>query len=175
MLIWTHIRGYIDVDIFEADTTSQARYILETVLSHLPKVTGSENDMQYYVIPKNGYSGDSSTDEFGQFSNLVEGHCLDFNMQSEYIIAVEGDLRDRYFDETLKEFMKRICRFAKRIAVCNVVVHIYRDYDKSITISESHKFFDMKEEPSWLTEDGLGEPAWTEYLLPENMKIVNIQ
>ena len=56
-------------------TQAEKRYILDTVLEHLPLVTGSERDMNVYVIQKNGDSSSSSCDEFGEVTNnLVDSY-----------------------------------------------------------------------------------------------------
>ena len=68
MSYWTYINGTITVCPM-GRTQLEKRYILETVLSHLPRVTGSEGDMNTYIIQKNGYSGSYSCDEFGQVTN----------------------------------------------------------------------------------------------------------
>lgn len=67
---WTYVSGVVDVMPL-GRSQAEKRYILDTVLAHLPKVTGSERDMNVYVIQKNGYNSSSSHDEFGQWSNLV--------------------------------------------------------------------------------------------------------
>ena len=69
MSYWTYINGVIDVSPW-GRSQAEKRYILDTVLSHLPKVTGSERDMNIYVIQKSGFNESSSHDEFEQYSNL---------------------------------------------------------------------------------------------------------
>ena len=68
MSYWTYIQGTITVSPI-GRTQAQKRYILDTVLSHLPIVSGSEKDMDVYVIQKNGHNSSCSHDEFGERTN----------------------------------------------------------------------------------------------------------
>ena len=65
---WTHIRGMITVSPF-GRTQAEKRYILDTVLEHLPRVTGSEGDMEVHVIQRSGHDMSCSHDEFGMRTN----------------------------------------------------------------------------------------------------------
>lgn len=51
MSYWTYINGTITVSPM-GRTQPEKRYILETVLNHLPRVTGSEGDMNVYHSEK---------------------------------------------------------------------------------------------------------------------------
>lgn len=105
MSSWTYITGTITVSPI-GRTQAEKRYILDTVLAHLPIVSGSEKDMDVYVIQKNGYNGSSSCDEFGErTNNLVDWYGNRtrsrgmLRTQDEYILVVDAALRDREFDE----------------------------------------------------------------------------
>ena len=50
---WTYVHGTIVVSPM-GRTQAEKRYILDTVLEHLPVVSGSERDMNVYVIQKEG-------------------------------------------------------------------------------------------------------------------------
>lgn len=169
MSYWTYVHGTVTVQPL-GRTQAEKRYILDTVLSHLPKITGSEKDMNVYVIQKNGYNSSSSHDEFGQWSNLGNGkYEHSFETQDKYILVVDGSLRDRVFEETYREFMKWLCRLAKRVMVEDILVEV-KGYDKSTVIRNTEiqrkkyswrKVFDgMFEDPSWCNKDG--EPNWCE-------------
>ena len=54
MSYWTYLTGTITVGVM-GRTQAEKRYILDTVLDHLPRVTGSEGDMDIYVTQKNGH------------------------------------------------------------------------------------------------------------------------
>lgn len=178
MSSWTYINGLITVSPI-GRTQAEKRYILETVLNHLPLVSGSERDMDVYIIQKNGTNSSSSCDEYGQTSNnLINSYgCHDKNgwleVQEEYILAVNGSLRDRHFDETFREFMKWLCRLSKRVWVKDVLVRI-NDYNKQYTINESDNFdspySNMREEYSWSRDNSNGEPNWCEHLMWERAK-----
>ena len=74
MSYWTYLTGTVTVRPM-GRTQAEKRYILDTVLEHLPLVTGSERDMNVYVIQKNGDSSSSSCDEFGEVTNnLVDSY-----------------------------------------------------------------------------------------------------
>lgn len=68
MSSWTYINGTITAEPL-GRTQAEKRYILETVLNHLPRVTVSEGDMDVYIIQKNGYNSSLSHDEFGERTN----------------------------------------------------------------------------------------------------------
>lgn len=178
MSSWTYINGSITVSPL-GRTQAEKRYILETVLNHLPLVTGSEGDMDVYIIQKNGTNSSSSCDEYGQISNnlIDEYGCHSrkngwLEIQEEYILVVNGSLRDRHFDETFREFMKWLCRLSKRVWVKDVLVRI-NGYNKQYVINESDNFdspySNMNEEYSWSKESD-GEPHWCEHLMWERAK-----
>lgn len=183
MSFWTYVHGTVTVHPM-GRTQAEKRYILDTVLEHLPLVTGSEGCMDVYVIQKNGHNSSSSCDEFGQVTNnLVDIHGdKDRNggwlrIQDEYILVVDGSLRDRMFDQTFREFMKWICRLGKRINIEDVLVEI-KEYGKSTIIKNRNvqcskhsykKVFDgLFESPSWCNEDN--EPNWCEFMMWDRAK-----
>lgn len=173
MSYWTYINGTITVNPM-GRTQAEKRYILETVLNHLPIVSGSEKDMETYIIQKNGTNSSCSCDEYGDMTNnLIDcygnrnRHSGWLRIQEQYIIVVDASLRDRQFEETYREFMNWLCRFAKRVRFENVLVKI-SGYNKSTIINDNcdvdSPFFKMNESPSWCTESD-GEPAWCEHLM----------
>lgn len=165
MSSWTYINGVITISS-PGRTQAEARYILETVIDHLPKVTGSERDMNTYIIQKNGHSSSSSHDEFFNRSNLANGRHGFFEMQDYYMVVVDASLRDREFEQTFKEFQKWLCRFSKRINVENVLVKINGFEKEKIITNENDVYGEMYELPSWCNDTG--EPAWYEYLVWEH-------
>lgn len=183
---WSYIQGTITVSPI-GRTQAQKRYILDTVLSHLPIVSGSERDMNVYVIKKNGYNNSSSHDEFGErTNNLVDWHGNRtrsrgmLRVQDEYILVVDAALRDREFDETYREFIKWLVRLGKRVMIDNVLVQI-SGYDKSTIIKDycvqnekysyQSVFFNLFEGTSWVKDDG--EVNWCEYMLYSRAKDSN--
>ena len=68
MSYWTYVSGVVEVMPL-GRSQAEKRYILDTVLAHLPIVSGSEKDMDVYVIQKNGHNSSCSCDEFGERTN----------------------------------------------------------------------------------------------------------
>ena len=178
MSTWTYINGTVTVRPM-GRTQAEKRYILESVLDHLPLVTGSEGNMNVYIIQKNGYNSSSSCDEFGEMTN----NLTDFygnknrnngwlNVQDEYILVLDAALRDREFEGTYREFMKWLVRLGKRISIEDILVKI-NGYEKSTIIKDrnvqnkrhSYKsvFSELFENPSWC--NNTGEPNWTEFMM----------
>lgn len=150
MSSWTYVHGTIVVSPL-GRTQHEKRYILETVLDHLPVVTGSERDMEVYVIQKRGHNCSSFSDEFLERTNNLRDRFGDrsrkrgsLQMQDEYILVVDAALRDRWFEETFKEFVKWICRLSKRVIVYDVNVKIW-GFDKQYFINNPDQFSDMYE------------------------------
>lgn len=186
MSYWTYINGTITV-LPMGRTQPEKRYILETVLEHLPIVSGSEDDMNVYVIQKKGYNSSSSCDEFGEVTNnLTDRYGYKsrsrgwLETQNEYILVVNAALRDREFDRTFREFMKWIVRLGKRVSIEDVLVEI-KGYDKSTIIRNtnvqndkySYKgvFDGLFEMPSWCNENG--EVSWAEFMMWSRAKNSN--
>lgn len=178
MSSWTYITGTITVSPI-GRTQAEKRYILDTVLAHLPIVSGSERDMNVYVIQKNGHNNSCSCDEFGErTNNLVDRYGQKSRVrgwlctQDEYILVVDAALRDREFDQTYREFMKWLVRLGKRVMIDNILVKI-GGYDKSTIIKDyrvqnekysyQNTFFNLFEGTSWARDDG--EVNWCEYML----------
>lgn len=178
MSYWTYITGTITVSPI-GRTQPQKRYILDTVLAHLPIVSGSERDMNVYVIQKNGHNSSSSCDEFGErTNNLTDWYGNKTRSrgwlytQDEYILVVDAALRDREFNQTYREFIKWLVRLGKRVMIENILVKI-SGYDKSTIIknycvqnekySYQNVFFNLFEDIS-RTKDN-GEPNWCEHML----------
>lgn len=172
---WSYIHGTIVVSP-TGRTQAEKRYVLDTVLDHLPRVSGSEKDIDIYIIQKNGYNSSMSCDEFGErTNNLIDyrGNKSQKNgwlrMQDEYILVVDGSLRDRDFEETFRSFQKWLIRLAKRISVRSVFVKIW-DYSKSKIIQEKYGYYwKLFEYPYDSCGSETGEPAWYEYLLWQPM------
>ena len=122
MSSWTYVQGLIELDV-PGRTQAEKNYILQTVIDHLPKVTGSEKSMNIYTIQTAGYD---SWQNFDEFYNRVE----DFRTQSRYFLVLDGNLRDRYYKDTFKELNKFLNRLGKRLMVDSVYVRLY-NYEHS--------------------------------------------
>ena len=122
MSSWTYVQGLIELDV-PGRTQAEKNYILQTVIDHLPKVTGSEKSMNIYTIQTAGHD---SWQNFDEFYNRVE----DFRTQSRYFLVLDGNLRDRYYKDTFKELNKFLNRLGKRLMVDSVYVRLY-NYEHS--------------------------------------------
>ena len=65
---WTHIFGIIKVEPL-GRTQAEKTYLLQTVLEHLPVVSGSEEDLEVIINQEHGYDSSSSVDELGYRTN----------------------------------------------------------------------------------------------------------
>jgi hypothetical protein len=179
MSYWTYINGTVTVSPM-GRTQAEKRYVLDTVLNHLPVVTGSERDMNVYIIQKDRSNSSCSCDEFGErTNNLVDEHGQRtrnrgwMHTQDDYILVLDAALRDREFEQTYREFMKWFVRLCKRVGCKDMLVEI-TGYDKSTIIKDRNiqkkkysyrsVFSALFEDPSW-HKDSDGEPNWCEYLL----------
>lgn len=163
MSYWTHIMGTIKVTPL-GRTQEEIEYIIKTVIRHLPKVTGSEEDMYVHIEKASGYNNFySSHNEFGE--------PIKNEMQDVYFLLVEGNFRDRMFDETYEEFQNWLCRLAKRVLVYDVIVNINDGFKKSVIITNKNDCYtNMFEYPSWSRINDTNEPTWCEYLMWRSMK-----
>lgn len=170
MSYWTYVTGVITVSPL-GRTQPEKRYILDTVLAHLPVVTGSEKNMRSHVIQKSGTNGSSGCNEFGESLWFRRDADCDgwMRTQDEYFLVLEGDLRDRMYEDTFKELNKWINRLAKRVEIHDILVRLdgYSMNDgktKSWVFNDAKAYGDMMELPSWCKQSG-GELAWAEYLM----------
>lgn len=165
---WAYAKGIVHVSPY-GRTQAECRYILETVLAHLPKVTGSEENMYIHIVQCAGYNTSSNVDEFYVF------HDEKIEMQDNYLIVVEGYFRDRGFEETYRAFVAWLMRLAKRVWTDSCVVQISgydaAGHEKRVVISPSaDTLSDLFEWYSWA---GKGTVNWSEYLIwrnPRNKK-----
>lgn len=155
MSLWTYVSGIVEVEPWGC-TQSEKRYILETTLAHLPKVTGSEKNMNIHIVQRVGYSGSANFNEFLEF---IPGE--DFETQDRYYLVLEGRLRDRAYEQTLHELTKFLNRLAKRVQVSDILVKLKGRLDgNQIVISDPTPYVDMFECDS----------PWCEYLFWERDK-----
>lgn len=170
MSYWTYINGIVTVSPM-GRTQAEKRYILETVLDHLPRVTGSEGNMKAYIIQKDGYNSSSSHTEFGEWGGYYGWDTLSTEVQHEYLLVINVSLRDRMFDQTYREFQKWLCRLAKRVFIEDILVEVTGQNKSSLIHGDSDRYRDMWENPSWYDdEDATGESNWCEYLMWERAR-----
>ena len=149
MSSWTHVRGLIELDV-PGRTQAEKDYILQTVIDHLPKVTGSERNMEIHTVQAYGHDMWSNRDELDNLS-------LDFKTQSRYFLVLDGNLRNRYYEDTFKELNKFLNRLAKRLIVDSAYVRL-NDYKRSYTFTNKNDCYDN------MFDD---ENPWYDYLMWE--------
>lgn len=106
---WTTINAVIEID-----TNIQSKVIKEIVahrLSEAPKITGSEGNAEMFINQPSGYNCSSDLDCDNCVFNInnkciSEGtkNCKFQEFQTVVILTISGHLRDRYKDQTEKEW-----------------------------------------------------------------------
>lgn len=149
MSMWTYAQGLIELGV-PGRTQAEKDYILQTVIDHLPKVTGSEGDMDIHIVRAYGHNMWSNRDEL---DNLAWG----FKTQSRYFLVLDGHLRDRRYEETFKELNKFLNRLAKRLNVHSVYVRL-NDYGRSYIFTNKNDCYENMFD---------NENPWYDYLMWE--------
>lgn len=167
---WIYVKGMIEVSCL-AFSNPQVRYIIESVLEHLPVVSGSEGNMRIHTVYGTYTGCSSSHNEFGEWMRYRKDADCDgwYEMDNGCFLVIDGALRDRDFKETLLEFNKWMNRLAKRLLVSEIMVKISDHYGKEILIQNSEPYSAMYEPFSW-EKESQGVPAWTEYLFWERQE-----
>ena len=164
MSMWTYIIGTIRVSV-PGRTSAETKYILEMILYHLPQVTGSENDMDISILLSDYSYISDDEDEFGNRTETVK--CNGFRINTDYLLVLEGNLRDRTFDRTKRDFIKWLYRLAKRIEVGDICVKISDRTDHELGITDAVPFSEMYEMPPdnsmWIEK--IGGKKWLKRLV----------
>lgn len=150
MSMWTYVRGLIELDV-PGRTQAEKDYILQTVIDHLPKVTGSERGMDIHIVKARGYDMSSNRDE-------LDNPVWNFKTQSRYFLVLDGSLRGRYYKDTFKELNKFLNRLAKRLMVDWVYVRLndYGLYHSDYTFTNKNNCYGSMFE---------SENPWYSYLM----------
>lgn len=70
MSSWTYVHGMVEID-GSASTSAEAIFKAQTIVSHLPRITGSEGPARWTVVPITDWANWSSElDELDHRSNL---------------------------------------------------------------------------------------------------------
>lgn len=149
MSSWTYIVGNISVRMWEI-TDETAEYILKTTLRHLPKVHGSEGNMEVKIVNTGYVTGWSSHDEFQMWTNRKG-----YDEHQEFNVVINAHLRDAYFDETYREFVKWLTRLAKRVPVTDGCIKISDGWYGRVEMIDCEKFDRMYES---------GDDNWCDYM-----------
>ena len=100
---WTYIIGRIVV-LPLGNSHEQRLNTLKNIISTLPSITGSEDNMQV---------------AFNQIDD-------------KYLLRIKGDLRDRQFEQTKKEYEKFIHKLKQKVEVKRIYVEIAGQNQKFI-------------------------------------------
>ncbi len=153
MSYWTYVTGVIEVDTC-ARSDAEAMYLAQTVVNHLPRITGSERNAEFHFSRPDGYCSSSNVDEFDKPSNLYDDrHFRMFTTQEKILITVHGNLRDRTFKATLRETTKMLARLSSRLWVRECLVRVRSDMGETF-------IFDN---PEWVRNRDLTN--WTQKIL----------
>lgn len=150
MSMWTYIRGLIELDV-PGRTQAEKDYILQTVIDHLPKVTGSERNMEIHTVRAYGHDMWSNRDELDNLS-------LDFKTQSKYFLVLDGSLRDRHYEDTFKELNKFLNRLAKRIYIESMYINLLGIFPQSYMFTNENDCYSRMFD---------NENPWYDYLMWE--------
>lgn len=142
MSTWTYVKGVVFVDLFRLeDRQCVLDYAIDKMLYSLPDVTGSEGSMTAKAVKLPGYN--------------VSWDWYD-KAQTRYAIVLNGDLRDRVFEQTFEELVRFMCRLAKRARVVSVNVSLYGDFGKKWETTDNRAYADMWDENEWLNREVFG-------------------
>jgi len=125
---WTHILGILKVKPVPCRTQAEGTFVLDSVLHHLPIVAGSEEKMKVLFAPIEGHNYSSSCDELGQRTSNYNGDYHNFEVQSNYIISLNGNFRDTIFSSQIKVFTKWLYCLSSRIYIHDMQIRLYSDY-----------------------------------------------
>ena len=180
---WTYVQGMIIVDPM-GRTEPEREYILKTVLEHLPRVHGSEGNMQILISQPKGHNLFTSHDEFDIL--IPKYYDEREHQQTQYILTLYGNLRDTVFSETVRSLSKFLTRLSKRVPVHDIFIRVndggvWGKCGHKLIISDEKPYSDMFETPSWnwngryklpcfapMYDDPNGN--WCEYLMWESFK-----
>lgn len=142
MSVWTYVKGVVFVDLLRIGEKQHVLdYAIEEVLDSLPKVTGSEGSMTAQAVKLPGYNVSWDWED---------------KAQTRYAIVLNGDLRDRVFEQTFEELVRFMCRLAKRALVVSVNVSLCGDFGKRWDITDRRAYAGMWDENEWLNREVFG-------------------
>ena len=173
---WFHIRGMITVCPF-GRSQHEKRYVLDSVLAHLPVVQGSEGGMHVHVVQRSGTTYSSSLDEYDCHTNNgidiwdydIRSYEGWFLSQREYILVLEADLRDVYWSEGVRMLTKWLCRLSSRIGMDDIMLKCYDGWNTK-RFFDPEPFDKMMTDPSWWDSPDRWAPPgvtqnWCEHLM----------
>lgn len=127
MSMWTHVNGVIEVHT-PARSSAEAMYMAQTVVEHLPRITGSERNVEYYFNLVHLPSWAKQPDEFIPYDLTNYQYFCSDPKQNRVLVTLHGDLRDRMFEQTLRETAKTLIRLSKRLWINSCLVSVNSDW-----------------------------------------------
>lgn len=157
--MWAHIHGVLTVWP-EGRTITEQEYVLKTVLEHQPMIWQDGGIMETIVSQSAYPNAWAGGDRFENESNLIytkQNQDPDgaFEFNTEFFVILDAHIRHDSFDETYRRLVRWLCRFARRIWIDEILVHVY-EYGRSTLInyngwSENHPLKDMWDR-TWVRE-----------------------
>lgn len=136
---WTYITACISADTCLDESKSEIRKRVKKVLKTAPKITGSERDADIFINFQSGYNTSIGKDcnhcKFGASVTCLEDGgfscdgpddyiCPDSKYQTCIVMSVQGDLRDRTKQQTIKEFNDFLAYLEKYFLIRNYSVNV---------------------------------------------------
>lgn len=161
---WSFVRGIVEVDPL-GRTPAETRYVLETVLNHLPIIPGSERNCQIHIMPSHSFLMYGCCDEFGVDLMLNRERKEDYiKARNIYMLVLEGDLRHTDFQKTYRRVVKWLCRLAKRVHILDVLLKVEDTSRQKIRIiTNQNEYWGSLYENGGPTDEDMN---WCQYLLP---------
>ena len=123
MSCWTHITACLSVETGMLRKKPELKREIQKIIRQGPKITGSERNADIFVNIPSGYNWFISHDcehckyketlrtitidgKKGQECDGPENYDCSSEYQSDVVISIQGDLRDREFNDTKEEFEK---------------------------------------------------------------------
>lgn len=141
MSCWTHITACLSVETEMLRKKPELKREMQKIIRQGPKITGSERNADIFVNIPSGYNWFISHDcehckyketlrtitidgKKGQECDGPENYDCSNKYQSDVVISIQGDLRDREFKDTKEEFENFLKYLQERFHIRNYTYEI---------------------------------------------------
>lgn len=141
MSCWTHITACLSVETEMLRKKPELKREIQKIIRQGPKITGSERNADIFVNIPSGYNWFISHDcehckyketlrtitidgKKGQECDGPENYDCSSEYQSDVVISIQGDLRDREFKDTKEEFENFLKYLQERFHIRNYTYKI---------------------------------------------------
>ena len=141
MSCWTHITACLSVETDMLRKKPELKREIQKIIRQGPKITGSERNADIFVNVPSGYNWFISYDcehckyketlrtitidgKKGQECDGPENYDCSNEYQSDVVISIQGDLRDREFKDTKEEFENFLKYLQERFHIRNYTYKI---------------------------------------------------